>query len=123
MNAKRLHQRIAENEAKVAVLGLGYVGLPLAIAFAEDGFPVIGLDVDAERVEELRAGRSYVDDVPDATLAPLITEKRAEFDTDFDRLRDYRLGLSGNSAVTPSSWFVRTGGALRSQGGTSARLP
>jgi UDP-N-acetyl-D-glucosamine dehydrogenase len=56
---------------KIGIVGLGYVGLPLAVAFAAAGHEVVGLDVDPAKVESLAAGRSYVEDVPDAVLAPL----------------------------------------------------
>jgi UDP-N-acetyl-D-glucosamine dehydrogenase len=57
---------------KVGVVGLGYVGLPLAVAFAEAGADVVGLDVNPRVVERLRAGRSSTEDVPDERLRPLI---------------------------------------------------
>ncbi|WP_412067558.1 nucleotide sugar dehydrogenase [Rubrivirga sp. IMCC43871] len=63
-----LLHRVRDREAVVAVVGLGYVGLPLAVAFAEAGFPVIGLDIDAERVAALAAGESHVEDVSDEVL-------------------------------------------------------
>ncbi|HLL85904.1 MAG TPA: 3-hydroxyacyl-CoA dehydrogenase NAD-binding domain-containing protein, partial [Thermoleophilaceae bacterium] len=53
----------------VGIVGLGYVGLPLAVAFAEEGVEVVGVDVDARKVEALRAGRSYVEDVADRRVA------------------------------------------------------
>jgi UDP-N-acetyl-D-glucosamine dehydrogenase len=56
---------------KVGIVGLGYVGLPLAVAFAEQGVEVVGLDVDPARVEALGLGESYVEDVPDSALAAL----------------------------------------------------
>ncbi|HET7444369.1 MAG TPA: nucleotide sugar dehydrogenase [Solirubrobacterales bacterium] len=56
---------------RIGVIGLGYVGLPLAVAFAEAGHDVVCFDVDEERVEALGAGRSYVEDVGDEILAPL----------------------------------------------------
>ncbi|MHB8532399.1 MAG: NAD(P)-binding domain-containing protein, partial [Solirubrobacteraceae bacterium] len=56
---------------KVGVIGLGYVGLPLAVAFAREGHEVIGVDVDARKVEALQAGKSYIEDVSDADLAGL----------------------------------------------------
>ncbi len=56
---------------KVGIIGLGYVGLPLAVAFAEAGHEVVGLDTDARKVEGLARGESYIEDVPTATLAPL----------------------------------------------------
>jgi UDP-N-acetyl-D-glucosamine dehydrogenase len=56
---------------KIGIVGLGYVGLPLAVAFAEAGHEVVCLDVDPRKVEALSEGRSYIEDVGDATLAPL----------------------------------------------------
>jgi UDP-N-acetyl-D-glucosamine dehydrogenase len=56
---------------KIGIVGLGYVGLPLAVAFAEAGHEIVGLDTDTRKVEALNEGRSYVEDVPDAALAPL----------------------------------------------------
>src|SRR5438034_10871349 len=63
-----LRDRIAAREARVAVIGLGYVGLPLALAYVSGVFPTTGLDVDEGRVATLRAGRSPVGDVPNAEL-------------------------------------------------------
>jgi UDP-N-acetyl-D-glucosamine dehydrogenase len=56
---------------KIGIVGLGYVGLPLAVAFAEAGHEIVGLDTDQRKVEALNEGRSYVEDVPDEALAPL----------------------------------------------------
>jgi UDP-N-acetyl-D-glucosamine dehydrogenase len=56
---------------KIGIVGLGYVGLPLAVAFAEAGNEVVGLDADPRKVEALGEGRSYVEDIPDSALAPL----------------------------------------------------
>jgi UDP-N-acetyl-D-glucosamine dehydrogenase len=56
---------------KIGIVGLGYVGLPLAVAFAEAGNVVVGLDADPRKVEALGEGRSYVEDIPDSALAPL----------------------------------------------------
>jgi UDP-N-acetyl-D-glucosamine dehydrogenase len=71
--AQELLRRIETREAVVAVIGLGYVGLPLAVGYAEAGFRVIGIDVDHRRVETLRNGASPVEDIPSSRLAPLIT--------------------------------------------------
>jgi UDP-N-acetyl-D-glucosamine dehydrogenase len=65
---------------QIGIIGLGYVGLPLAVAFAEAGCEVVGLDVDRAKVEALNQGRSYIEDVPDATLAPLAAKLRASSD-------------------------------------------
>jgi UDP-N-acetyl-D-glucosamine dehydrogenase len=58
----------------VGIMGLGYVGLPLAVAFAEAGVTAIGVDVDAERVDALRAGRSQIEDVSDTVLEAQATD-------------------------------------------------
>jgi UDP-N-acetyl-D-glucosamine dehydrogenase len=59
----QLLTKITDHNAVIAIVGLGYVGLPLAVAFAERGFPVIGIDVDARKVEALTRGESYVQDI------------------------------------------------------------
>ncbi|HOG45007.1 MAG TPA: nucleotide sugar dehydrogenase [Anaerolineae bacterium] len=64
--------RISDHSAAVAVIGMGYVGLPLAVAFAEHGFRVVGVDVDARKVALLNAGESYVEDISSTRLAPLV---------------------------------------------------
>lgn len=61
----RLLERFANHEARVGVVGLGYVGLPVAVRFAEVGFPVTGFDVDLDVVEDISGGRSHVMDVSD----------------------------------------------------------
>jgi UDP-N-acetyl-D-glucosamine dehydrogenase len=55
----------------IGIVGLGYVGLPLAVAFAEAGHEVVGLDTDPRKIESLAAGRSYIEDIPDEAMAPL----------------------------------------------------
>jgi UDP-N-acetyl-D-glucosamine dehydrogenase len=65
---------------KVGIIGLGYVGLPLAIAFAEEGHDVVGLDADGRKVEALRAGRSYIEDVPTETVAAVAERLQATAD-------------------------------------------
>jgi UDP-N-acetyl-D-glucosamine dehydrogenase len=65
---------------QIGIIGLGYVGLPLAVAFAESGCDVVGLDVDRFKVEALNAGDSYIEDVPSAALAPLGERLRATVD-------------------------------------------
>ncbi len=72
--AAYLLQRIKTRQATVAVIGLGYVGLPLAVAYAETGFHVTGIDIDARRVEALNAGLSPIADVPSERLLPLLTK-------------------------------------------------
>lgn len=64
-----VERRLADCDAKIGVIGLGYVGLPLSLAFVDAGFEVRGFDINEERVGRLRNGDSYVDDVSDAELA------------------------------------------------------
>ena len=64
--------RIATRDARIGVVGLGYVGLPLAVEFAESGFRVLGLDVQADKVEQINRGRSYIDDVSDDRVRNLV---------------------------------------------------
>jgi UDP-N-acetyl-D-glucosamine dehydrogenase len=68
----------------VGIVGLGYVGLPLAMEFTDAGVDVVGIDVDATKVESLSAGRSHIEDVPDARLAGALS--RCTFSTHFDEL-------------------------------------
>ncbi len=86
--AERLLERIATRQARVGLIGLGYAGLPLAVAFAEAGFPVVGVDLSAERVTALNAGRSYVGDIPAQRLAPLLEQERFTATSDYDALAD-----------------------------------
>lgn len=73
MNRKaRILERIATREAKIGIVGLGYVGLPLAVAFAQEGFTVIGMDVDPSKVASLNRGESYIEDISSAVLEPLV---------------------------------------------------
>ncbi|RMG89848.1 MAG: nucleotide sugar dehydrogenase [Chloroflexi bacterium] len=83
-----LLKRIESREARIGVVGLGYVGLPLAAAFAEVGFHVIGLDVNPQKVAILQSGRSYVPDVPTEQLRPLVENGRFVATTSYDDLRD-----------------------------------
>jgi UDP-N-acetyl-D-glucosamine dehydrogenase len=80
---EQLKQRISDRSAHVGVLGLGYVGLPLAVEFAKVGFRVTGIDVSAEKVEQLNRGESYVLDVPTAELKPLVEQGLLRATTDF----------------------------------------
>jgi UDP-N-acetyl-D-glucosamine dehydrogenase len=72
----RLEERLKSRSATVGVVGLGYVGLPLAVAFARAGFQVIGVDADPARTTLLAGGLSPVEDVPAAELAPLVQSGR-----------------------------------------------
>jgi UDP-N-acetyl-D-glucosamine dehydrogenase len=72
----------------VAIVGAGYVGLPLAHVFADAGKHVLLVDVNSARVEMLNRGESYIEDVPSETLRPFVTDGRITATTDYDELRD-----------------------------------
>jgi UDP-N-acetyl-D-glucosamine dehydrogenase len=82
-----LSEKIASHRAHLAVIGLGYVGLPLAVEFAQAGFHVTGIDVDEGRVRELSQGRSYIQDVPTADVRALVRSGHFTATTDFSVLR------------------------------------
>lgn len=83
-----LLQRLNSREARVGIVGLGYVGLPLAVEFAEAGFAVIGVDVSAGKVESLNKGESYIADVPTSRLKPLVEAGKFCASTDYGALRE-----------------------------------
>src|SRR5450755_2380146 len=83
-----LAERIESRTARVGVVGLGYVGLPLAVEFAKAGFNVVGIDVLASKVDQLNRGDSYIQDVPSEELRPLVESKRFLATTDFSVIAD-----------------------------------
>jgi len=80
-----LLQRLSDGSAVFGVVGLGYVGLPLVVEMARSGHHVIGLDIAADKVGEIEAGRSYIPDVPSEDLAEMVSAGRLEASTDFAR--------------------------------------
>jgi UDP-N-acetyl-D-glucosamine dehydrogenase len=85
---KDLIQRITRREAVVGIIGMGYVGLPLAHTFSSAGFRVIGFDIDAPKVEALQAGRSYIKHIPAKTIADMRRGQRFQATADFARLKE-----------------------------------
>jgi UDP-N-acetyl-D-glucosamine dehydrogenase len=81
---QQLLNRIADKSAVIGIVGLGYVGLPLMLRFAEVGYKVIGLDIDGAKVDALNAGRSYIEHIPAAAIAESL-ERGFEATTDFKR--------------------------------------
>ncbi len=79
-----LLQKIESKQAHVGIVGLGYVGLPLAVEFAHAGFCVTGIDIDATKVAALNRGESYIQDIPTAVLAPLVKAGKIKATTDFN---------------------------------------
>ena len=83
-----LNQKLQNRDALVGVIGLGYVGLPLAVAFGEAGFSVLGFEVDSSKVDALLDGTSYIPDIDASRIADLLEAKRLDATTDFSRLSD-----------------------------------
>jgi UDP-N-acetyl-D-glucosamine dehydrogenase len=81
--AQILQHKILEKRARVGIVGLGYVGLPLAVEFAKAGFSVTGIDISQEKTNRVNAGDSYVGDIPNATLKPLVESGKLRATTDF----------------------------------------
>ena len=78
-----LEHKISQRTARVGIVGLGYVGLPLAVEFARAGFTVTGIDLDAAKTRRVNAGESYVGDISSATLGPLVESGKLRATTDF----------------------------------------
>jgi UDP-N-acetyl-D-glucosamine dehydrogenase len=83
-----LSSKLRERNATVSVVGLGYVGLPLAAAFAQAGFRTIGIDVNEERIRQVQAGQSFIGDVPGEMLASLVRSRRLTATNEFGVLKD-----------------------------------
>ena len=75
-------------QAKVGIIGLGYVGIPLALTAAKAGFSVLGFDIDEPRVQQLNRGESIIKHIPSAAIGEAIAEKRFEATARFDRLHE-----------------------------------
>ena len=84
----RLLNGIAERDLKVVVLGIGYVGLPLVVAFAEAGFRACGVDISSERVDSINRGQSYIEDIPTLAIKKLVEQGRLWASTDFAEIVD-----------------------------------
>lgn len=83
-----LKQRIETRSAKVGVIGLGYVGLPLAVEFAKKGFPVTGIEIDEQRVKTINAGKNYIRDVNDDDLKSAVSSGKLTATSDYAVVRD-----------------------------------
>ena len=87
MSAELL-SKIIERKAVIGIIGLGYVGLPLAVEFGRGGFSTIGFEVDQGRIESINSGTSYIPDVPVEIIRTLVEHKKLSATSDFTRLRD-----------------------------------
>jgi UDP-N-acetyl-D-glucosamine dehydrogenase len=83
-----LIKKLQDKSAEIAILGLGYVGLPLAVVFGEAGFKVTGVDPDTRKVDSLKKGESYIPDVKTEAVAALVKSGRLKATTDFSVLKE-----------------------------------
>ena len=86
--AAGLRERLLTGQATVGIIGLGYAGLPMAVAFAEAALPTIGVDLRPDRIAAIHAGRSYVGDIADDTLARLTADGRLRATADYAALAE-----------------------------------
>lgn len=97
-NAAALEEKITNRTARVGIIGLGYVGLPLAMEFARAGFSVTGIDIQEFKVAQLNRGQSYVQDVPTDTLQKWVSTGKFRATTDFSEIR----GLDTMNIAVPT---------------------
>jgi len=83
-----LLKKLEERSAKIGIVGLGYVGLPLAVAFAQAGFEVFGIDLTQDKVDKLNSGVSYIPDIPTEEVAPLVKSGKLKAYSSYDVLRE-----------------------------------
>lgn len=83
-----LSEKINNKTAKVAVVGLGYVGLPMAVAVARKGYEVLGFDIQQKRADMVNRGENYIGDIEDEELALLAGQKKVSATTDYSRIKD-----------------------------------
>jgi UDP-N-acetyl-D-glucosamine dehydrogenase len=85
--ADQLLRRLESRRARVGIVGLGYVGLPLAVEFARGGLTAVGIDVDRRKTESITGGHSYIPDVPSAVVADLVAQQRLLATDDFSIIK------------------------------------
>jgi UDP-N-acetyl-D-glucosamine dehydrogenase len=86
--AESLQERLSTQTARIGVVGLGYVGLPLLQAFIKSGFSTIGFDVDAAKIEQLKQGKSYIKHIPSDWIAEWLSEQQFDATSDMARLAE-----------------------------------
>ncbi|HMC65466.1 MAG TPA: nucleotide sugar dehydrogenase [Gemmataceae bacterium] len=117
--AKQLHSRIQQRTARVCVIGLGYVGLPLVETFAAGGYRVLGFDIDSAKIEKLKQGRSYIGHISGERVAELLKTGRFDATTDPRRFAETdAIVICVPTPLTEArepdlSFIVKTGEAIR----------
>ncbi|MCR8845904.1 nucleotide sugar dehydrogenase [Paenibacillus sp. SC116] len=85
----KLEEKLLAKQARVGIIGMGYVGLPLAVAFAQEGYEVTGVDLSSEKVGMLNEGRSYISDVEDRDICNVLLSGRFVATTDFSAIQQF----------------------------------
>lgn len=83
-----LIEKINSKKARIGIIGIGYVGLPLAVEFAKSGYNVVGIDLNQEKVRRINRGENYIKDIPDSELRGLVEDERLSATCDFSVLKD-----------------------------------
>lgn len=103
---------------KIAVIGLGYVGLPISLQFARSGVEVLGIDIDPEKAEAINRGQSYIQHLEGSLIQSMVSEGRFSATTDFSRVREME-GIIicvptplGNHQEPDISYILKTGEAI-----------
>jgi len=87
-NATETLSKLKDKTAKIGIVGLGYVGLPLVISYTSKGFHVIGFDIDESKIDHIRKGESYIKHIKDAPIASAVQNSLLEATTDFTKISD-----------------------------------
>src|SRR5665647_1175257 len=87
-NASKLLEKIKTNQEVVGIIGLGYVGLPLAVGFAQAGINVIGFDKSSDKVDKINRGDNYIKDIRDAVLREVVESIKLRATTDFSKIKE-----------------------------------
>ncbi|MBT6764115.1 MAG: UDP-N-acetyl-D-glucosamine dehydrogenase, partial [Prolixibacteraceae bacterium] len=85
-NTQNILKKIEENKEVIGIIGLGYVGLPLAVNFAQAGLKVIGFDKSKTKVNKINSGANYIKDIPDETIKKVVDNLKLEATTDFSKI-------------------------------------
>ncbi|MCK5739145.1 nucleotide sugar dehydrogenase [bacterium] len=83
-----LEQRILDKSAKVCVIGLGYVGIPIAVEYAKKGFEVLGFDLDSTKVDKINRGVNYIDDIDNKLVEKIVADKLFSASTTFEKMAE-----------------------------------
>ena len=83
----KLLEKINKKSAKIGVIGLGYVGLPLAVEFANAGYKVTGIDIDKKKVKSINSSKNYIRDVKDSILKNVVSKNLLSATTDFTKVQ------------------------------------